>query len=127
MDRLRNTGLMSPVSRLLYCVSCLTSPVSRLLSNVSCLKYPVSSLLIQVSRLLSHISCPTSPVSRLLSHDFCLMSPVNSFYIELSQRIGGAVGRAVRSDTVGHGLKSWMVFIFPKCVKNTKIERLKEC
>ena len=23
----------------------------------------------------------------------------------------------------GHGFKPWMVFIFPKCVKNTKIVR----
>ena len=45
------------------------------------------------------------------------------------QRIGGAFGRVVRSDAGGHGW-FWMVFIFPKCVKNTNVvsnQRLKEC
>ena len=88
----------TPISRLLYHVTCLTSAVLRLLSHVSWLAYPVfcltslvSRILSPVSRLLSHVSCLTSPVfclkshvshpclkslvSRLLSHVSCLIFP----------------------------------------------------
>ena len=61
---------MSPVSHILFHISCLTSPVSRLLYHVFCLlsNSPVSCL-------LSHVSCLTSPVSSILSHISCLLSP----------------------------------------------------
>ena len=100
-------------------VSCLTFPVSHLLSHASCLTFPVS-------RLLSNVSCLTSPVSRLLSHVSCLKSPVlhvlSLFKYQLISELV-AHGREVRSDAVGHGFNAWMVFILPKCFKNTQIFR----
>ena len=108
--------LMPHASCLLFYVSCLTSPVSRLLSHVSCLMSPFS-------RLLSYASCLTSPVSRLLSHVFCLTASVSRLLFHVSlhmspficllshvyrQRIGGAVGRVVRSDAGVYGFMSWV-------------------
>ena len=95
-------------------VSCLTSPVSHLLSHVSCLMSPVSSFLSPVSHLLSHVSCPTSPVSRLLSHIYCLTSPVPRF-LSHDKCLSELVAQLAKWP--------WMVFIFTKCVKNTKIVR----
>ena len=87
----------SPVSFLIFHVSCLMSPFSCFLSHfsclmpsvlyhLSCLMFPVSLLLFPVSLLLGHFSCLTSPVSHLLSHIFCLttfvwrlLSPVSCF------------------------------------------------
>ena len=96
--------IMSSVSRLLYHVSCLLSHVTRLTS-------PDSHLLSHVSCLTFHVSCHMSPVSRLL---YCVL------YL---WRIGGAVVRVSRSVSGRLEFKHWMMFIFPKCVINTKIVR----
>ena len=122
--------------RILSHVSCLRYPVSRLLSQVSCLKSPVSRLLSHtscptspVSRLLSHVSCPTSPVSFLLSHVWCHMSPVLRVVSFLyKQSLSELVAQLVELRELMPEV--WMVFIYPKCVRNTKIVRnycLKMC
>ena len=119
--------IMPFVSCLLYHVSCLTSHVPHLLSHVSCLTFPVPRLLSQNSYLNSPVLRLLSPVSRLLSQVFCLTSPVSrllrvvSFFINKS--FTESVAHSVRSVAGGHGFKPWMVFIFPKSVKNTKIVR----
>ena len=82
---------------------------SSLLTHVSCLTYLVSCLMPHASCLLFYVSCLTSPVSRLLFHVSLHMS---SFICLLShvyrQRIGGAVGRVVRSDAGVYGFMSWV-------------------
>ena len=54
---------------------------------------------------------------KLLSKLLCLFLCIKVSLID------GAVGRVVRSDAGDHGYKPWMVFIFLKCVNNTKIVR----
>ena len=44
-------------------------------------------------------------------------------YIYIFQGIDGAVGWVARSDAGGLVFKPWMVFVFPKCAKNTSIVR----
>lgn len=57
--------LSSPISRLLFPVSCLPSPISSLLFPFSHLPSPVSRLLFPASHLPSAFSCLPSPVSCL--------------------------------------------------------------
>ena len=66
--------LMSPVSHILAHVSCLTSPFFRLLHPVSCLMFHVSRILSLVSCLTFSISCLTSPISCLTSPISCLLT-----------------------------------------------------